>query len=56
MSSHGNCKPSIDLSNVDFKNFRFFRYHQVLPNGQLRNVMPPPPSVHDHFNRVKASE
>lgn len=49
-----DCDGTLDLSNLDIKNFQFFRYTQVLPNGRIRNVMAPPPSIHDHFSRAKA--
>lgn len=49
-----DCDATLDLSNLDLKNFQYFRYTQLLPNGQVRNVRPPPPSIHDHFNRAKA--
>lgn len=51
-----DCSGTLDLSNLDLKNFQYFRYTQVLPNGQVRNVRPPPPSIHDHFNRAKAGK
>lgn len=49
-----DCDGTLDLSNLDLKNFQFFRYTQVLPNGEIQNVMAPPPNIHDHFSRAKA--
>lgn len=51
-----DCDGSLDLSNLDLKNFQYFRYTQELPNGEVRNVMAPPPSIHDHFRRTKAGK
>lgn len=50
-----NCfEATVDLSNLDFSRFRFFRYVQRLPNGEVINTAPPPPSFSDHLARIKA--
>lgn len=49
-------KATIDLSNLDLKNYRFFRYVKMLPNGEVINTAPPPPSLSDHLKRIKASK
>lgn len=52
---HG-LRATIDLSNLDLKNYRFFRYVKMLPNGEMINTAPPPPSLSDHLKRVKAGK
>lgn len=48
------CAATIDLSNLDLNNFEFFRYQEKLPNGELRKLKPPPPSIESHIQNTKA--
>ncbi|XP_055315506.1 uncharacterized protein LOC129575648 [Sitodiplosis mosellana] len=50
----GNCSATLDLSNLNVNDFQFFRYQQTLPNGELRQVKPPPPSFESHIQHAKA--
>lgn len=52
----GNCSATLDLSNLNINDFQFFRYNQKLPNGELKPVRPPPPSVGNHIQRAKAGK
>lgn len=47
---------TLDLSNVDWHNFQFFRYQKMLPYGELKNVPPPPPSITDHIQKASAGK
>lgn len=49
-----NCAATIDLSNLDFKNFEFFRYQKQFPNGEYKKVKAPPSSLSSHFDRTVA--
>lgn len=49
-----HCSATLDLSNLNLNEFQFFRYQQKLPNGELRQVMPPPPSIESHVQKAKA--
>lgn len=50
------CSATLDLSNLDVKSFRFFRYINRLPNGDFTYARAPAPSIEDNLNRAKASE
>lgn len=50
----GNCSATLDLSNLHVNDFQFFRYQQKLPNGELRQGKPPPPSLDSHIQHAKA--
>lgn len=52
----GNCSATLDLSNLNVNDFQFFRYQQKLPNGELRQVKPPPPSFGSHIQHAKAGK
>lgn len=52
----GSCSATLDLSNLNLRDFQFFRYQQSLPNGELKTVKPPPPSFGSHIQRAKAGE
>lgn len=44
-------KATLDLSNVDWKNFQYFRYETMFPNGEVKNVQPAQPSIQNHFQK-----
>ncbi|XP_031619810.1 uncharacterized protein LOC116338587 [Contarinia nasturtii] len=54
MMTFGNCSATLDLSNLNLNDFQFFRYQQKLPNGELKQIKPPPPSFSSHIQRAKA--
>lgn len=48
------CSTTIDLSNVDLRAYRFFRYINRLPNGDFTYARAPPPSLDAHLQKAKA--
>lgn len=52
----GCCTATLDLSNLDFKNFEFFRYQKELPNGEYQKVRAPPSSISSQLAKTKAGE
>lgn len=49
-----NCAATLDLSNLDFNHFQFFRYQKELPNGEYQKVNAPPSSLSSHLDKTKA--
>lgn len=56
MMIFGTGSATLDLSNLNLKDFQFFRYQQKLPNGELKQVKPPPPSFTSHIQHAKAGK
>lgn len=49
-----SCCATLDLSNLNFDNFQFFRYQKTLSNGEVQPLAPPPPSLGNHIQKAKA--